>query len=109
MKYFYFFMAVAGGVVPWVFFGSWFYQNGFSPAAFLFAVFQNEAAGAFALDVVISSVVFLVWSFLDAKQDGVKGWFWVLPANFLVGLSLALPVYLFIKEVRIDTASTPDP
>jgi len=69
MRTFYLVMAILGGIVPWVFFGSWFYQNGSSPIAFLMAVFQNDAANAFSADVILSSIVFLSWSFFDARKN----------------------------------------
>ncbi len=107
MRIFYLIMAIIGGVVPWIFFGSWFSQNGLSPISFLMAVFQNDAANAFAIDVVISSLVFLVWSFSDARKTQTPLWWLVLIGNLTVGLSLALPLYLWLREgkTQAETAA----
>lgn len=43
-------------------------------------------------------LVFWVWSFVDARTHHVKQWWLVIPAGFNVGLSLALPLYLFLRE-----------
>jgi hypothetical protein len=34
----------------------------------------------------------------DARRLGVRRWWLVLPAAFLVGLSLALPLYLYLRH-----------
>jgi hypothetical protein len=43
---------------------------------------------------------FLGWSRRDAKTHGVTGWWVVLLSNLVVGLSLALPLYL-LKRVEM--------
>ena len=92
--------AIIGTVVPWLFFGSWFAANGFAPVLFVRDLFANGAAGGFSADVLISIAVFWIWSFLDARQTGTSRWWLVLPAGFCVGLSLALPLYLWLREGR---------
>lgn len=97
-KRFYLALAVVGTIVPWLFFGSFFATEGFDLPLFVESLFVNGAAGGFSADVLISIVVFLVWSFYDQQQHGVRRWWLVLPASFLVGLSLALPLYLYLRS-----------
>jgi hypothetical protein len=89
--------AIAGTVVPWWFFAGFIADNGIGLPAFVGGLFANGAAGGFSADLLISSFVFWVWSFLDARQHGVRHWLVVIPANLLVGLSLALPLYLWMR------------
>ena len=98
MRSLYLCLAIVGAVLPWLFFADWFGANGISPAGFIFAAFSNSVASAFTADVVISSIAFLIWSFFDARQLAIRKWWLVLPANLLVGLSLALPLYLWLRE-----------
>ena len=98
MRTFYLVMAVLGTVVPWIFFGQFFAAHGFAPWSFVAGLFANGAAGGFVADVLISIVVFWVWSFADARRLGIGLWWLVLPAGCLVGLSLALPLYLYLRE-----------
>ncbi len=100
MKRVYLAFAVVGTVVPWLFFASFFARHGIDPPAFLGGLFVNGAAGGFTADVLISILVFWLWSYLDAAREGVRHWWWVLPAGCLVGLSLALPLYLYLREDR---------
>jgi hypothetical protein len=97
-KIFYLVCAVIGTVVPWLFFASFFAQEGFNIPLFIQSLFVNGAAGGFAADVLISILVFWVWSYADARQNQIKNWWVVLPAGFMVGLSLALPLYLYLRS-----------
>jgi len=91
-------MAVIGTVVPWLFFGSFFALNGLDIPLFLKSLFVNGAAGGFSADVLITIVIFWVWSWRDATRHRIARWWLVLPASFCVGLSLALPLYLYLRE-----------
>lgn len=98
IRSFYLAMAVVGTVVPWMLFWSFFVQNGPDIPLFLQSLFVNGAAGGFSADVLISILVFWVWSWRDAARNKVAGWWLVLPGSFFVGLSLALPLYLYLRE-----------
>lgn len=98
VRTFYLLAALVGTLVPWLFFGSFFAQHGPDLPLFLKSLFANGAAGGFSVDVMISILVFWVWSWRDARQHLVAGWWIILPASFFVGLSLALPLYLYLRE-----------
>ena len=98
MRTFYLTMCVIGTVVPWIFFGSFFTANGPDLTYFATSLFANGAIGGFASDIMISIGVFWIWSFLDARTLGIRKWWLVLPASAGVGLSLALPLYLFLRS-----------
>lgn len=91
-------MAIVGTAVPWLFFGSFFAQQGLDIALFLRSLFANGPAAGFSADVLISILVFWVWSWRDATRSHIAQWWLVLPASCLVGLSLALPLYLYLRE-----------
>lgn len=98
IKTFYLAMAIIGLVVPWALFGAFFATNGPDLPFFVQSLFVNGAAGGFSADVLISILVFLVWSWRDAGRHGNRRWWLVVPASFFVGLSLALPLYLYLRE-----------
>jgi hypothetical protein len=62
--------------------------------------FANRVASFFAADLVLSSVMFLSWSRREARTHNIQGWWIILLANLLVGLSLALPLYLLKRLHR---------
>ncbi|MDX1737336.1 MAG: DUF2834 domain-containing protein, partial [Alphaproteobacteria bacterium] len=84
----------------WYFFGSFVALNGIDVVLFVSQLFANEAASGFSADILLTVVVFVVWSFKDSKENDLKNW-WVVPIAVLtVGLSLAVPLYLYIREGR---------
>lgn len=100
IRHFYGAAMVVGTVIPWLFFGSFFVDRGPDLPAFAAGLFVNGAAGGFSADVLITIPIFWVWSWRDAIQHGVRRWWLVLPATGLVGLSLAVPLYFYLREPR---------
>ena len=100
MKNTYLLLAVTGAIVPYVFFLQYFGAAGFGLLTFVTALFANGAAGGFTADVLISSLVF--WLFLFQQRSRGHGpnpaVFIVL--NLLIGLSCALPAYLYAREKK---------
>ena len=91
-------LAVAGTVIPYYFFADHFEAHGFGLLAFLGAVFANGAASGFAADLVVSSLVFWISMFaLRRRADGPAPWGFMI-VNLCIGLSAALPLYLYVRE-----------
>lgn len=98
-------LAVAGAVIPYIFFTAFISSEGLDLAAFVSALFVNGAAGGFSADLLITSFVFWLWSFRDARQFNVPNW-WLMPViNLVIGLSAALPLYLYLRHDRAAVAS----
>ena len=102
MKNVYLFAAIAGTIIPYAFFVDFFMTEGIDPFAFISGVFANGAAGGFAADILISSAVF--WGYLISKKES-RAWVYIL-LNLTIGLSCALPVYLYVQaKAREDSVS----
>ncbi|MCO5134887.1 MAG: DUF2834 domain-containing protein [Phyllobacteriaceae bacterium] len=93
-------LAVAGTLLPWIFFAGFIGEHGLDLPGFIGALFSNGASAGFAADILISSAAFFLWSFLDSRKRGIAHWWVVVPSVFLVGLSLGLPLYLAMREGR---------
>lgn len=91
-------MAGFGTAIPWAYFGGFFIDHGPDPVAFVGGLFANGAAAGFTADVLISMLVFWLWSYHDARRGNIRHWWLTLPAGLTVGLSLALPLYLALRE-----------
>ena len=98
MKALYLVLAIVGTVLPYAFFIQHFSSEGLGLPGFVAALFANPAAGGFTADLLITSVVF--WTFMFHQRTREKGppptLFIVL--NLLIGLSCALPAYLYARE-----------
>jgi hypothetical protein len=90
-------MAVLGAVVPYWFLISFFRTEGIGPS-FLGAIFANGAATGFTIDLILSSVVFWIFLFREAKRTGVRRPWIYVAVNLTIGLSCALPLFLWARE-----------
>ena len=102
-KMIYLSLAIVGTIVPFVFFAQHFGAVGYGLSDFIGAVFVNGAASGFAADLVIASVVF--WIAIIQRRRIGKGpnpvLFIVL--NLTIGLSCALPAYLYANNESVDS------
>ena len=90
-------LAVLGAIVPYLFFFRFFAAEGLT-GDFLGACFANGAAGGITADLLGSSIVFWLYLFPEARRVGVaRRWVYVA-VNLLVGLSCALPLFLWARE-----------
>ena len=92
-----FVLAVAGLLLPWRF--NWLYFAGGGsvlPGAFFGDAFANPLTTAITLDVYLAAVAFSVGVARD-RMAGRSRW-WAIPATFLLGLSFALPGYLWWRH-----------
>lgn len=104
MKTVYLVPAIVGALFPYIFFVQHFSAEGTSLSGFVSALFANPAAGGFTTDLLITSVVF--WIFMFQQRSRKKGprpiLFIVL--NLLIGVSCALPAYLYARERKEASA-----
>lgn len=100
MKQTYLVMTIIGGVLPYVFFIEYFFSEGVDITAFIAALFVNGAASGFTVDLLVTSSVF--WMYLIST--GVpKPWLYIV-VNLTIGLSCAVPLYLYLSERNKDQA-----
>ncbi|RXJ72798.1 hypothetical protein CS022_13105 [Veronia nyctiphanis] len=91
-------LAIIGAVVPYLFFWDFMGEYGIDIPLFLSMLFPNDAAGGFVADLLVSSAVFWVFMFVkQQKENGPKPWIFIA-LNVTVGLSCALPAYLYAIE-----------
>ncbi|MFK7915216.1 MAG: DUF2834 domain-containing protein [Pseudomonadales bacterium] len=106
MRTAYLLLAIIGALVPMAFFAGFFADQGVSLPGFASALFVNGAAGGFAADLLITSLVF--WIAMFARPGGPSPWLFIA-LNLCIGLSCALPAYLFVlsgQQAHGDSATS---
>jgi hypothetical protein len=63
-------------------------------------LFANRASAFFTLDVIVATVVLWVFVVMDGRRNGVKHLWAPVAASLAVGVSLGLPLFLFLREQR---------
>ena len=104
-KYVYLVLFVAGTIVPYVAFVPWVIDHGLDLSRMVEELFVNRVSAFFGLDVIASTIVLWVFVNWEGKRVGVPLWPPIL-ASLLVGVSSALPLFLFLRESRIQPAAS---
>ena len=102
-------LALIGLFAPYCFFFKFLSANGFDIPLLVQQLFANNISTFFAVDLVISIIVFWIYMFAEANKLQMKNsWLYVL-ASLTVGLSFAFPLFLYFRERKMQsTASVSD-
>jgi len=106
LKHLYLVLAIVGMVVPYYFLISFFTAHGLDGRAFLQQLFATKVSTFFAVDLLIASIVFIVYLPREARRNSIENWWLYLIPLFTVGLSLALPLFLYVREDRVNPKSS---
>jgi hypothetical protein len=94
----YLFLAATGFVLPYYFFVSFLVENGPDLPLLFKQLLANDISTFFAMDLVITAVVFLVFSFREAERRGMGRWWVYVIATLVMGPSFAFPLFLYVRE-----------
>jgi len=105
MKNTYLLLAVLGGIIPYLFFFQFIQVEGLNFPLFIQSLFANGAAGGFSADLLITSLVFWVFMFVESKKANTPKPTLFIVLNLTIGLSCALPAYLYAKARTHERAN----
>jgi Protein of unknown function DUF2834 len=77
-------------------------EHGVNLRLFFDELFATRIGAFFGMDVIVSSLVLWVLVFVEGRRANLKHLLAPIAANFAVGVSLALPLFLYLREVRIE-------
>jgi hypothetical protein len=102
LKHVYLALCVAGTLLPYSQFIPFLREHGLDARVFFEQLFSNWIGGFFGMDVIVSSVVLWVFVFVDGRRSGVKHLWMPIAASLVVGVSLGLPLFLYMREARLE-------
>ena len=106
-KHFYLILAIIGFVGPYYFFISFLMVHGLDGKAFVQELFATQISRFFAVDLLLSCVVFVGFLRQEATRYAM-GYRWLyLVALLTVGLSFALPLFLYVRESHLEAGARP--
>ena len=97
-KHIYLFLTVIGFILPYYFFISFLAAHGLDARLFIRQLFGTPISTFFAVDLLLSSVVFVCYLGQETARYSIKRQWIYLLALFTVGLSFALPLFLYVRE-----------
>jgi uncharacterized protein DUF2834 len=102
-KNIYLVLALLGLLIPYYFLFKFLGASGMNISLLVQQLFANNISTFFAVDLVISILVFWIFIFAEANKLRMKNsWLYFL-ASLLVGLSFALPLFLYFRESKLGT------
>ena|SRR5215471_524994 len=102
LKTIYLALCVPGLVLPYWQFVPWVAANGLHLPLFVQQLFANRIGGFFGMDVLVSSLVLVVFMRTEGTRLRIPGRWWSVLALLTVGVSLALPLFLYLRELALE-------
>ena len=91
-------LCVAGTLLPCLQFLPFLRDHGLDVTAFFSQLFASPVSGFFGMDVIVSSIVLWVFVLSEGRRAGVRHLWAPIAANLVVGVSLGLPLFLYLRE-----------
>lgn len=98
-------LCVAGTVLPYWQFMPFLGEHGLDLRLFVAQLFASPVSGFFGMDVIVSSAVLWVLVRVDGRRAGVTHLWAPIAANLAVGVSLGLPLFLYMRERNLEGAA----
>lgn len=95
----YIILCVLGTLIPYAFFVPFLAENGLDLGLFAREMFATQAASFFSADVLVSSLALWVFIFFELRKRPIQNWWLAIIGNVVVGVSLALPLFLLLREL----------
>jgi Terpene cyclase DEP1 len=94
-----------GIALPYWQFVPWVMENGLHMKFLVQQLFANRIGGFFGMDVLVSAVVLIYFIRREGKRLGVRQQWLPIVGVCAVGVSLGLPLFLYLRESTIQDVS----
>jgi lysylphosphatidylglycerol synthetase-like protein (DUF2156 family) len=101
MQWLYLLCAILGTILPLSQLLQFLAQYGFDLPLLFRQLFQNHISAFFGLDVIVSSLALWLFVFSEGQRRRMKNLWVYVVCNLAVGVSLALPLFLFFRERKL--------
>jgi len=107
-KTLYLVLCILGLVIPYAEFIPWVMHHGLNLPLFVRELFANRVGAFFGMDVLVSAVVLVAFTRIEGRLSGIRYRWLVILAVLTVGVSLGLPLFLYLREQQLESA-VPEP
>ncbi len=98
-------LCAVGTVLPYPQLIPFLHSHGLNLRLLVDQLFSNRIGGFFGLDVIVSSVVLWVFVYREGRRAEVKHLWAPIAASLTVGVSLGLPLFLYLREERFERSA----
>ena len=96
---------LVGAILPYWEFLPWLTQHGLNLRLLLQDLFANRVSAFFGMDVLVSAVVLIRFIRVEQARFNIRAWWIPILALLTVGVSLALPLFLYLRERALEQAN----
>ncbi len=95
-------LCVLGILIPYTQFVPFVREHGFDIPLLVDQLFSTHIGGFFGLDVIVSTVVLWCFVYFEGHRAKMKQLWLPILASLTVGVSLALPLFLYMRERQLQ-------
>src|SRR4030095_4205034 len=96
-------LVVAGCALPLNYFVRFLLSEGLNVSLFFQQLFHNNISSFFAMDVLVSTLTVWLFVFVEGRRLKMKMLWIYVACTMIVGVSLALPMFLLIRSRSTDS------
>ena len=100
-QHLYLVLCILGTVLPCSQLLPFLADHGLNVSLLMNELFANRISSFFGLDVIVSSVVLWVLILTEGRRQQMRHLWIYIVCNLLIGVSLGLPLFLYVRERRI--------
>jgi len=104
-KSLYLFLCVIGFAIPYSQFVPWLVHNGLDARLFVAQMLANRISDFFVADVLVSAAVLVAFMGQESRRLKIAHREFAIAGLCLVGVSFALPLFLYFRERAQESAS----
>ena len=106
LRYLYLVFCLLGLLLPYSQLVPWIMEHhGLNMPLFIRDLFANRISAFFAFDVIVSAIVLILFIQSEGRRLGIRLLWLPTLAVFLVGVSLGLPLVLYLRQLQLDRAT----
>jgi predicted membrane protein len=99
-KTLYLFLCFLGTILPYLFFVPFLREHGLDLRSFCEQLFANRISSFFGMDVIVSSICLWIFVYFEGRRSRVRRLWAPILASLTVGVSLGLPLFLYLREAQ---------
>jgi hypothetical protein len=99
-------LCVVGVIVPYWQFAPWLASHGLDLSLFISELFSTRIGAFFGLDVIVSALVLFVFIATEGRRLAIRASWIPVVATLAVGVSLGLPLFLYLRQLKLEAEST---
>ena len=105
LRHVYLALCVIGTVLPYWKLLPWVMEHGLNLSLLCQELFATRIGAFFGLDVIVSAVVLFIFIFTEARRIALPLVWLPIVATLVVGVSLGLPLFLYLRQRALDAAA----